>query len=313
MNPQEPTNDNKTEPATPRGKLLTAAEISDWGNNTRMVEPGAKTEDGRTIGGSETEEDPTPEPEETVSTVEDAINANDEPEEEPATPVENPGEFTPKDYSFEVTVYDQEGKNGKSVTIKSTEAWDDLLETDPNLGSAAALAKGLRLAAKMEGNLEREKADHDSKKAEYDKVVADNDARVQATNNMVAEISYLVENKDLPEIDSKYTNADWSDPEIAKQPGIKEQIALLSFMRNENNRRTRLGLKPMTSILDAFNAYERQNAKTASVDSKKLAGEQRKAAGSIVASPSPSPQTAAPKGISVGRGGNLRDLSFNGW
>lgn len=310
MNPQEPSND-KSEPAVPRGKLMSAAEASDWDNDTRIVESGARTEDGRTVGGTP-DEPQVEEPE--LSTIADSIDAVDEPQvEEPVITMEDPGDFQPKDYSFEVTVFDAEGKAGKQVKISSPEAWDELLETDPNLGSAAALAKGLRLASKMETNLDRDKADFDTLKETFTKHTQEAESRVAATNNMVAEINYLIESKELPTIDPKYKDADWTNPEVAKQPGIKEQVALLTFMRDENNRRTRLGLKPMTSVLDAFNAYERANSKTQQISAQKLAGEQRKAAGAIVAPASPSAQTAAPKGISVGRGGSLRDLGANGW
>lgn len=305
----EPNTENQSEPATPRGKLLSADELSSWGNNTRMVEPGAKTEDGRVVGGNESEE-------EQLDTIDKSIDktvTNEPEEQEPIVTVEDPGEFTPKDYSFQVTVFDSEGKNAKQVTIKSADQWDELLESDPNLGSAAALAKGLRLAAKMEGNTERDKAEFDAKKAEFDEASEAEKTRVAALTSMEAEINYLGENGDLPAVDAKYVNADWSDPNVAKQPGIKERIALLSFMRNENNRRTRLGLKPMTSVLDAFNAFERQNSKTQDVTTKRLAGEQRKAAGAIVAPSSASSSASAPKGISVGRGGSLRDLAANGW
>lgn len=292
-----------------RGKLLSADEVSTWGNESRFIEPGTKTEDGKTVAA--------PTEDEALTTVDDAIDQSvvaDE-QEEIAQPVavENPGEFTPNDYSFDITVFDSEGKNAKTVKIKDSDAWDQLLESDPNLGSAAALAKGLRLAAKMESNIDRDRDAYDKQKADYDSAVAAEAARTQALNTMTAEIDYLAKNGDLPDIDVKYVNADWTDKEIAKQPGVKERTELLTFMRNENNKRNRLGLKPITSVIDAFNAYERQNSKTRQIDSKKLAGQQRKAAGSVVAPASPSQNTTAPKGISVGRGGNLRDLSFNSW
>lgn len=306
----EPNTEGTSEPATPRGKLLSADELSDWGNNTRMVEPGTRTEDGRIVGGTEAAE---PALDTIDKSIDNTVVDEAEEEQQPLVTVEDPGEFTPKDYSFQVTVFDSEGKNAKQVTVRSPEQWDELLETDPNLGSAAALAKGLRLAAKMEGNTERDKADYDVKKAEFDQATEAEKTRVAALTSMEAEINYLGENGDLPAVDAKYVNADWSDPDVAKQPGIKERIALLSFMRNENNRRTRLGLKPMTSVLDAFNAFERQNSKTRRISATKLAGEQRKAAGAIVAPSSPAPSASAPKGISVGRGGSLRDLAANGW
>lgn len=308
MEPNDKSTDDKKETGPLRGKLLSATETSDWGNESRIVERGAKTEDGNTVGNEEPEE---------LDTVDKSIDKSvteDEPViEEPVVTVEDPGEFTPQDYSFEITVFDDEGKNGKTVKVSSPEAWDELLEKDPNLGSAAALAKGLRLAAKMEGNIERDQAAHDAKKAEYDSAVKAEEGRVATINSMTAEIDYLASNGDLPAIDQKYVDANWADPEVAKQPGVKERVALLTFMRNENNKRTKLGLKPMTSVIDAFNAYERQSSKTNQDQQKIEAGRQRKAAAAIVAPPSSAPATGAPKGIAVGRGGSLRDLANNGW
>lgn len=291
-----------------RGTLLTPAQVSDWGNTTRFIEPTLRNEVGEDVRTADTTED---EPD--ITTVDDAIEAQETiAEAEPVITAEDPGDYTPKDYSFDVTVYDTEGKNGRSVKIESPEEWDKLLESDPNLGNAAALAKGLRQAAKMEGSQERDKEDYDKRKADYDGQVEAETGRVEAINNMANEITYLVDGGDLPAVAAKYKDADWSDPEVAKQPGIKEQIALLSFMRNENTKRQKLGIKPMTSVVDAFNAFERQNSKTRTADDKRAAGEARKAAGAVVSAPSPSQNTSAPKGISVGRGGNLRDVG-RGW
>lgn len=308
MEPNDKSTDDKKQTGPLRGKLLSATETSDWGNESRIVERGAKTEDGNTVGSAEPEELDTVD-----KSIDKSVTEDESVIEEPVVTVEDPGEFTPQDYSFEITVFDDEGKNGKTVKVSSPEAWDELLEKDPNLGSAAALAKGLRLAAKMEGNIERDQAAHDAKKAEYDSAVKAEEGRIATINSMTAEIDYLASNGDLPAIDQKYVDANWADPEVAKQPGVKERVALLTFMRNENNKRTKLGLKPMTSIIDAFNAYERQSSKTNQDQQKIEAGRQRKAAAAIVAPPSSAPATGAPKGITVGRGGSLRDLANNGW
>lgn len=290
-----------------RGHVLSPDQLTDWGNQTRFVEPTLKNEVGEDVRVIDTTDD-----ESGLTTIDDAIDAQDQVVTGSVITAEDPGEYTPKDYSFDVMVYNNEGKNGHLVKISSPEAWDELLEKDPNLGNASALAKGLRQAAKMETSQERDKDDYDKRKTNYDDQVKVETDRVAVTNNMAAEISYLVESNDLPEVATKYKDADWSDPEVAKQPGIKEQIELLSFMRNENNKRIKLGLKPMTSVVDAFNAYERQSNKNKVTNDIKAAGEARKAAGAIVAAPSPSQSTSAPKGISVGRSGNLRDVG-RGW
>lgn len=226
----------------------------------------------------------------------------------------DPGTFTPSDYSFEVVSYDTDGKSPKTHKIKSIEQWDELLDKDPNLGTAAALLKAQRAASKMETGLERDQREYDAKKAAYDGEKAEIAARQEATDTMVAEIGYLQGKGDLPEVAKKYVDADWSDPEIAKQPGVKEQLALLNYMRKENKARVAAKLKPMTSILDAFNAYQIDQARKGNVQRKQTAAVQRKAAGARIAATTPAPASGgAPPGISVGRGGNLRDLGRQGF
>lgn len=213
----------------------------------------------------------------------------------------DPGEFKPGDHSFDVTVYDQDGKNGKVVSITSVEQFEQLLEDDKNLGSAAALMKAQRQSVKLENALEQERKDYDLLKAEYkqeqDSVKAANDQLTQ----MAAEFDYLTSKGELPPVARKYVNADWTDPEVAKQPGIKERAELLQFIEKENSARAKLGIKPFSSVIDAFNQFDRERAKTATKDKAKQAGETRRAAGARVAGSSPSPVNGTPKGMLAGR------------
>jgi hypothetical protein len=243
---------------------------------------------------------------------EDEIDNPTVPVQAPQTP--DPGVFTPGDYTFEVVVYDAEGKSPKIHKIKSVDDWDELLERDPNLGSASALLKAQRAVSKMENSQEREQREFDAKKAKYNAEKAEIDQRQQATDTMVAEIGYLQGKGDLPEVAKKYVDADWSDPEVAKQPGVKEQLALLNYMKKENKARIAAKLKPMTSILDAFNAYQIDRARKGQPAVRAQAAAQRKAQGARVAAVSPAPASGgAPAGISVGRGGSLRDLGRQGF
>jgi hypothetical protein len=304
---EEVAQNQPTEEGQVRGRLLVPDEIPETGNEVRMIEPNVKTETGQVISHNEAEEEVVDE-----SANKPEVTSEPAPTEDNSSTiietVEDPGEYVPKDYSFDVVVYDEEGKNGRTVNIKSVDQFEELMEKDPNLGSASALSKALRLSNKMDINEERDKTEFDAKKSEYAAAVQNQERQVQATTNMANEINYLVDSGDLPKVDSQYVDADWSDPEVAKHSGVKEQVALLQFMRDENNRRHRLGLPAMTSVLDAFNAYERANSKTKDIDAKKLAGQQRKDAASVVAPASPAATTNAPKGISVGRAGNLRDI-----
>lgn len=253
------------------------------------------------------------EPDETDEEEEDATAPQQIVPETPKTP--DPGEYKPTDYSFEVQVYDKDGNNPKTRKITSLEQWDDLLENDPNLGSASALLKAQRNATKMENSSDRDKRDYDTKKTAFDTEVTEIATRKAAVDTMTSEIGYLQAKGDLPAVAKEYVDANWSDPEIAKKPGVKEQVQLLNYMRDENKRRTAANLKPMTSILDAFNAFQIDQAKKGNVARRQTAGQQRKTAGARVAgvsSGAPS-SSGAPAGISVGRGGSLRDLGRQGF
>ena len=259
---------------------------------TRIVEKGRQAEEEN----EEEEED------------EDEIAGNPQTSNQPGPTLADPGDFVPGDYTFEVTVFDQNNQNGRTRKIKSVDDWDELLEGDPNLGSAAALLKAQRNATKMETGLDRDQREHDAKKVAFDAEKANLDQRQQVTDTMVSEIGYLQSKGDLPEVAKKYVDADWSDPEIAKQPGVKEQLRLLNYMRDENKRRTTAKLKPMTSILDAFNAYQLDRARKGQTTARSNAATARKAAGARVSGVSSAPAGAAPAGVAVGRGGSLRDL-----
>lgn len=219
---------------------------------------------------------------------------------------QDPGEFKPSDQSFQVTVYDEEDKNPRTHTIKSPEDFEDLIEKEPNFGSASALLKANRLAAKMESTWEREKAEHQRSKDKYKTEKQAFDARERNISQNQAELNYLIDKGSLPAVAKKYANADWDDPEIAKQSGVKEQLALFKFMRKENAARVKAGLAPMTSVLDGFNAYEQDRTKQAKDDGKKKQAQARKQAGGRVASASPNPVSTVPKGLMIGRTGLLK-------
>lgn len=222
--------------------------------------------------------------------------------------VADPGEYVPNDYSFEVQVFDEENKNPKTVKVNSIEDWDKLLEQEANLGSALALTKGMRLATKMESKTESDKADYDKRKADYDTGMVNANAQIASTNRLLAGLNYLVDKGELPKIATKYVNADWKDPEVAKQDGVREQIELLTYMEKENKARSAAGLDPFGSVLDAYNAFVIDQARIKAKTTRTDAGQARKDAGAKVASPAPAAMTTAPKGIAVGRGGSLRDI-----
>lgn len=282
----------------PRGILLDGDTLGDWGNDTRIVEPGEIVEDN----------DEDPKDPEAVTDPEPIVVTPIKVEAEVVT-IPDPGTYTPADYSFEVTVYDAEGKNGRPQKITSVDQWEELLEKEPNLGSTLSAERAMRKASKMETGLERDQADFDSRKKAFTDANQASQDNAAAQQLMVNELAYLTERGDIPAVEAKYANADWTDPEVAKQPGVKEQLELMDYLVKESARRVKAGLPKLTSFLDAHTAMQLQQRKTASVSAKDRAGEERKRAGSRVASPSPQPVNVSPKGIAVGRGGSLRDLN----
>lgn len=284
----QPTTEEKVEP---RGKLLTSEDV-EWGNETRLVE-------SHDVEADEEPEEEVEQPE--VELVEPVINAVD------------PGEFEPKDYSFEVTVFDEDGNKPRNVKVNSVEAWDELLDRDPNFGSATALMKAQRKATRMESGLERDQQTWQDKKDTYESEVGNVQARQEATTQYVNEINYLVGKGELPKVSAQNVNANWGDPEVAKQAGVKEQKALLDYMSKENQARINAGLKPMTSILDAFNSFQLDQSKKTVASNRTSRATARKEAGARVAGSSTNAQTIAPKGIMVGRGGSLRDIGGTNW
>lgn len=292
------------EPTEIRGTFLVPENMEEEYTGPRLIEPGMMNEQGEEVRPAT--EEAKPEEEKPVDETKEEVVVPETPITEPEPiGVEDPGDFKPTDRSFDVTVYDAEGKAGQTKTIRSVDDWNQLLESDPNLGSAAALLKAQNAATKMDLQLDRERSDWEKQKTQYDEATQLETQRTESLNEMANEIKYLETKGELPAIDAKYENADWADSEVAKQPGVKERIDLLNYMRDENTARTRAGLKPMTSVLDAHNAYQLDQSKTAAQTARTKAAEARKAAGARVAGTTSAPVNVAPKGIMVGRTGVL--------
>lgn len=310
MAEQTPVTTDEPTKGTPLGPSISADE---WdGSNNIISITKAKTEVEKAASVSEE-----PDSEELVGD-----------EEEPETPevtepedfvtVQNPGEFVAKDYSFEVQLAD-----GKTVKIKSSEDADDLLDridADPEKVNFATTKQALNFQRKtleLEQNSKRDKDTHDRQKEEYDNQLANETQRSEATKRIASELEYLVSKGDLPKIANKYKNADWADKEVAGQPGVKEALEVLTYMSKENASRKKLGLQPLASALDAFNAMQLDSRRTKDVETNQRRAEARKAAGSRIAGGSPAPVgVTVPKGIAVGRigrGDGLRGLGGSGW
>lgn len=302
--------EESAEQAPLKGVYLDDDQLANINGNTVMVEKKPKTEADALKEEKIEPGDADPAEEKNPPVVE----AEDEPED--IIELEDPGQFTPQDYSFEVTVYDEEGKKPKTVKIDSIDKWEEVLADDPNLGSSLAVNKAFRLAQKMESGLESDRKQYETDKANYDKAAADQAQSEAMTQTWANEIAYLEGNGSLPKVPAKFKNVSWigasADKEALADDSVKAQIDLLEFMRKENIKRRKLGLSDLGPE-GAFNARQ-LNVKNKQVNDNKVRADQaRKQAGSMIAGSSPNPVTVAPKGISVGVGGSLRDLSNRAW
>lgn len=232
-----------------------------------------------------------------------ADDNNDDEEEQvvtydspPPVTVSDPGDYKPADHSFEVTL-----KDGKTHKVSTPEEADKLAEDADNFETPKQLLDFIRRSQKMETQLDKDKDTWQTQKDTFDEQTKSEQQRYDFINDTAREFDYLVGKKLLPPIDKRYKDADWSDPEVAKQPGIKEQTDLLDFMVRENETRKKANIAPITSVIDAYSAWQLDAKRIAEEKENKESGERRKRAGARIAGVSPSQQgTSAPKGIAVG-------------
>lgn len=240
-------------------------------------------------------------PEEETETAEKTATVADEEVEyeapAPVVTVEDPGEYKPGDYSFDVTL-----KDGKTVKVSSPEEADKIADDPDNFETPKQLSDFLRKQMSMERKLERDREKWEEKKQTYDSQSEEAATRQTTIDNLTNGFEYLIAKGFMPKLDPADAVADWSDPEVAKHPGVKEQIELINYMTKENAVRQKAGIPPLASALDAYNAWQLDTGRKEQAAEREEAGKQRKAAGARVAGVSASQQGAyVPKGIAVGK------------
>lgn len=221
---------------------------------------------------------------------------------EPVVTVSDPGEYKAADYSFEVTL-----KDGKTHKVSTPEDADKLAQDPDNFETPSQLLTFIRQSQKMESKLDKDKSDWEQQKAIFDTQRETEDSRQTNVDNFTAEFQYLIGKGLMPEIPKEYIDADWQDPEVAKQDGVKEQIELLNYFVKENEGRIKAKVKPLTSMVDAYNAWQLDTGRQKEADDHKAAGVARKTAGARIAGVSATQQGSyVPKGIAVGNPNVLR-------
>lgn len=231
-------------------------------------------------------------------TTDDVAQVEEEEEYEEPTPVvtlEDPGEYTPKDYSFEIEI------KGKTYKVDSSDRAAELADEFAEDLTAKQLVSLVTKGTNIDIKQSKDREDWEKRHNAFEEQSNAEKERQETISSMEKEFNYLVSKGLMPQIEEKYLNADWTDPEVAKQPGVKEQKALLNYMVKENKERAKAGVKQLTSVVDAFNAWQQDNGRKKTAEEHKAAGEARKEASSRVAGVSPAAQAPyVPKGIAVG-------------
>lgn len=213
----------------------------------------------------------------------------------PVVTVQDPGEYKAADYSFDAILAD-----GKSVKITTPEDAERLSEDPDNFKTPKQLLDFIKKTTQMQSKLDKDYSDWQLQKNNFEAQKQTEAERRDTVTSVANEISYLVGKGKLPKVAAQYASADWSDPEVAKQTGVKEQMALLIYMNKENAIRAKAGIKPFGPV-DALTAMQNDKAEQDKITARKAAGEARKSAGAKVAGVSPAQTgTYVPKGIAVG-------------
>lgn len=248
--------------------------------------------------------EPTEEPDDTKPTIELKTEIDEEGVYEAIS--EDPGNFKPGDYSFEIKTAD--GKTHKLSTPEDVDAFAATLDDNPESITASQFALFNRKAVVMEQGIASDKKVYETDKGEFDKQTALTETRETQLKQWNNEINYLSTEGKLPEISVANNKADWSDPEVAKDPAVAARLDLLEWMSTENEKRMLAGLEPMTSMVDAFNNRRLEQIDSQDEEDKKSDTADRRRRGGKVGGNAPYSPEAAPKNSIVGKGGSLGDL-----
>lgn len=219
---------------------------------------------------------------------------------------EDPGEFKPSSYDFEITTTD--GKNHKITNLQDAEDFAAQLDEKPELISASQFMALGRKTAVMERGLADDQTRYEAQKQQYETEQA-NSKQVQ--DNLVQwnnELNYLANGGDIPKISDAMNQADWQDSEVAKDPAVAARLEIFKWMEGENNKRIPAGLEPIRSVIDAHNAMQLETLRKTQTDEGTQEKETRQKRGSMVGGAAPSNPQNHPANSIIGEGGSLDDL-----
>lgn len=301
---------NDEQPAAPaeiEGVLLDNDEVQDDATDENRPSDGAADGTGAPEDGSAPKEGASATDASTEVREEPAQLGTDtrdkQPVDQPTAQLTDPGEFQPKDYSFDVTLAD-----GTVINIAKPEDINKLPE-DADFGTPKNLMEAQAKYSRLLNGVEADKRDWEAKKEEFDKQQASTAELNAQVETMIKEMAYLETKGKLPKLAPEHEEADWNDPEVAKQPGVKERLALLEYRSKENEQRKALGLSPM-SVLEAATEMANDAQVKQDAEVKQRQGQQRKDKGAMITGPTNSPESNVPDDMIVGDGGSIRDIGL---
>jgi len=113
-----------------------------------------------------------------------------------------------------------------------------LQDIDKNPESISAYQFGLlnRRSAVMEQSIASDRRNYDADKVKFDEQQEQTATREQYLTQWQGEINYLRQKGELPAITNELNNADWTDPKVAAESGVKEALAVFKWMEDENKQ-----------------------------------------------------------------------------
>lgn len=259
--------------------------------------------------GVETEEETPETPEATAEEVETPAATVETPQA-PATqptPVApaptDPGEFQPQDYSFEVTLAD-----GTKHTIAKPEDIDKLPE-QPEFASIKDHTQFINSYSRMVNGIDTDKRQWESDTKAWTDTQESAKAQEEYFSQVDSSMKYLEQSGKLPAVPAQYAEADWSDPEVMKQPGVKERVEIIEYMAKENAKRDALGL-PKMDVLSAHSEMRNKQYEDQQATQGKAKADHRKKQGAMVTGPSAPAPGKQNTDMIVGSGGSLGDLGY---
>jgi len=220
---------------------------------------------------------------------------------------EDPGDPPAEDQTVEVTTFGEDGKGMQTHQVKNRKEWLALIrateESGRNFSSTAQMLEAHAKVEDMESDRRNTKAEYDKKAEAFKTYQETQDQLQQELDAWQREMDFLVAEKALPKLTKAQQQLDWNVPANRKDPAIKAHYDLIQFMRTENDKRVQAGIKPLSSLVDAWEKLETQNLKLQKSKDKVAGVQARKKASSRVMGASSNPPMGKVKGEMVGSPG----------